>query len=214
MALDNAYLFAEAQESLDTARRATAEISREHWAELLRTRRTVGYHSDERGVLEADAAWSPEARRAAERGITVVGDSLQRGDGEDASDVQGLAVPINVAGKVIGVLTTRKTDQTGSWSEEEIKTLESLVEQMAVSLESARLYQETQTRAAHEQMVAEITSRLRSSLDPDVILRTTVRELGRALKPEFTSVEMAGWSPRDGGEPSVDEDGSAHEGEN
>jgi hypothetical protein len=39
-------------------------------------------------------------------------------------------------------------------------------------------------------MVAEITSRLRASLDPDTILKTTVRELGRALDADLATVEM------------------------
>jgi hypothetical protein len=84
-----------------------------------------------------------------------------------------------------------------------------LVEEMAVSLESARLYQETQMRAAREQMVAEITGRLRSSLDPDMILRTTVRELGRALETELTSVEITGWSVRNDGHPGAGDDRAA-----
>jgi len=207
VALDNAYLFAEAQESLEAAKRATAEMSREGWSELLRARTALGYHSDERGVLETNAPWRAEAKEAARLGTTVVG------DGEAASDLQPLAVPIKVAGKVIGVLSSHKLTEAGSWSREEIDTLESLVEQMGVSLESARLYQETRTRAAREQIVAEITSRLRSSLDPDTILRTTVRELGRTLKTELTSVEMTGWSQGDGGEPSPDTTRSAKYGE-
>ena len=212
VALDNAYLFTEAQESLKAARRATAEMSRDGWAELLRAQRALGYHSDERGVLEADDAWGPEARRAAQHGTTVVGDGGYSGDDGTAPDLQPLSVPIKVADKVIGVLSSHKPHQAGPWSKEEIQTLESLVEQMAVSLESARLYEETQTRAVREKMVAEITSRLRSSLDPDTILRTTVRELGRALETELTSVEMRGWSERGGGESSSDVDRSAHKG--
>jgi len=214
VALDNAYLFAEAEASLQAARRATAEMSREGWAELLRARRDLGYHSDERGILEADESWRPEALAALQSGRTVLGGGRQDGgSGTAASDPQSLAVPIKVAGKVIGVVSSRKPDRVGTWSTEEIETLESLVEQMAVSLESARLYQETQTRAAREQMVAEITSRLRASLDPDTILRTTVQELGRVLQAELTSVEMTGWSTRDGAKPSHHLDGSADEGE-
>jgi GAF domain-containing protein/HAMP domain-containing protein len=210
VALDNAYLFAEAQESLQAARRATAATSREGWAELLQLQRDLGYQSDERGVLEAGGAWRPEAQEALRCGTTVLGDGRNGGgDGETASGLQPLAVPIKVAGEVIGVVSSHKPRQAGPWLKEEVETLESLVEEMAVSLESARLYQETQMRAAREQMVAEITGRLRSSLDPDMILRTTVRELGRALETELTSVEITGWSVRNDGHPGAGDDRAA-----
>ena len=204
VALDNAYLFSEAEESLQAARRASAEMSRQGWANLLRSQPALGYHSDDRGVVRAEMDWRPEVEEAVRVGRTVVvdaGDVEPDPDREGKSQLQPAAVPIRVAGKVIGVLNTYKPTDAGPWSEGEIETLESLAEQMAVSLESARLYQETQSRAAREQMVAEITGRLRSSLDPDTILRTTVRELGSALDAEVASVAIGGRSgDGDGGD--------------
>jgi len=193
VALDNAYLFAEAEESLRAARQASAEVSREAWADLLQSRPTMGYHSDERGVIHAESVWRPEMEEAFRAGRTVQFEEDQIADGvRDYRELgtKPLAVPIKVAGKVIGVLDTYKPKDTGPWTDEEVQTLESLVEQMAVSLESARLYRETQSRAAHERMVADITDRLRASFDPDTILQTTVREIGRVLDAELTSIEM------------------------
>lgn len=195
VALDNAYLFAEAEESLRAARRASAELSREAWAELLRARPKLGYRSDERGVIPAEAVWRPEMEKAVRSGRTIVPMERQPSNGgaDDGTPVgYPLAVPIKVAGTVIGVVDTHKPREAGPWTDDEVEALESLVEQMAVSLESARLYQETQSRAARERLVAEITSRLRASLDPETILKTTVRELGRALDANLTSVEMRG----------------------
>ena len=206
VALDNAYLFAEAEESLQAARRASAALSREGWGDLLRSRPVQGYHSDERGVVRAETVWRPEMEEAIRAGSTV-----RPGDGQDSGDGEGgqpLAIPIKVAGKVIGVLDTYKPQDAGPWTDEEVETLESLVEQLAVSLESARLYQETQTRAAREQMVAQISSQLRSSLDPDTILKTAVRELGRALDVELASVELRGSSGGGDGDTSPDRGGS------
>jgi GAF domain-containing protein/HAMP domain-containing protein len=204
VALDNAYLFTEAEESLLAARRASAEMSREAWAELLRSRPGLGYHSDERGVIRAESVWRPEMEKAFRAGRTArLEEGQVSGDDNDerSADVQPLAVPIKVAGKVIGVLDTYRPAGAGPWTDEEIETLESLVEQMAVSLESARLYQETQSRAAREQMVADITGRLRASLDPDTILKTTVHEIGRVLDAELASVELT--RPSDGGNSGV-----------
>lgn len=193
VALDNAYLFAEAEESLKAARRVSGERSRQAWADLLQSRPELGYHSDERGVMRVQGALRPEMEEAIRAGRSVVLDSEQVSDDDDAatrSTAQPLAVPISVSGKVIAVLDTYKPRKAGPWTDEEIGTVEALAEQMAVSLESARLYHETQSRAVRAEILAEIASRLRASLDPDTILRTTVRELGRALDAEVASVEI------------------------
>jgi GAF domain-containing protein/HAMP domain-containing protein len=195
VALDNAYLFAEAERAVEAARRASGEASRRAWAELLRTQPVGGFHCDDRGVVSAEHIWRPEMEQAVREGRVV------RAGPEDGSDSesdlpsgdgarQPLAVPVVVAGKVIGVLDTYKPAEAGPWTDEEISTLESLTEQLGVSLESARLYQETQRRAAREQLVGEIAGRLRASMDPDTILKTTVQELGQVLGAELTSVEM------------------------
>jgi GAF domain-containing protein/HAMP domain-containing protein len=196
VALDNAYLFAEAQSAVQAARRASGEASRRAWAELLRTQPVSGYHCDDRGVVSAESIWRPEMEQAVREGRVV------RPGPEDASngggDRQPLALPITVAGKVVGVLDTYKPGDSGPWTDEEIDTLESLAEQLGISLESARLYRETQRRAAREQLVGEIAGRLRASMDPDVILKTTVQELGQVLDAELTSVEMGIRSDGDG----------------
>lgn len=214
VALDNAYLFADAEESLQAARRASAAMSRQGWIDLLRSQPALGYYSDDRGVIKAEMDWRPEVREAVQVGQTIViGTESGDGDmdGEGGTSLQPLAVPIRVAGKVIGVVNTHKPREAGPWSEDEIEMLESLVEQIAVSLESARLYQETQSRAAREQLVAEITSQLRSSLDPDTILKTTVRELGSALDAELASVAMRELSGDGDGGDEIDHEPSASE---
>ena len=56
-----------------------------------------------------------------------------------------------------------------------------MAEQLGLALESARLYQETQRRAAREQLVGEIGSRVRETLDLETMLKTTVQEVRQAL---------------------------------
>lgn len=73
---------------------------------------------------------------------------------------------------------------------------ELLTELGGVALARSRLLTEARTRLEREQLLVGIGERLRTSFDPDVILQTTVRELGRALGAEFTSIELAP-GPRD-----------------
>ncbi|OQX62254.1 MAG: hypothetical protein B5M51_06390, partial [Anaerolinea sp. 4484_236] len=49
------------------------------------------------------------------------------------------------------------------------------------ALESARLYRETQQRAERERLVTDITTKIRSTTDPEQMLKTAVEELKLAL---------------------------------
>ena len=50
-----------------------------------------------------------------------------------------------------------------------------------MALESARLYQDTQHRAAQERLTSEVSARMRESLDLDAVLRTTTEEMHRVF---------------------------------
>jgi hypothetical protein len=69
---------------------------------------------------------------------------------------------------------------------------------MALALENARLLEETQQRARRDRLIADITARVRSSRDPETILRTAVRELGAALGTDRARVQIGtGIQPSD-----------------
>jgi nitrate/nitrite-specific signal transduction histidine kinase len=63
VALENARLFADAQEALEATRRAFGEMSRRAWEETLRARPELGFRSDERGVTSARDVWGPKRKR-------------------------------------------------------------------------------------------------------------------------------------------------------
>jgi GAF domain-containing protein len=62
----------------------------------------------------------------------------------------------------------------------------------SVSLERTMLRQRTESQLSQELTVGDIVRKLRSSLDPDTIMRTAVQELGQALGAEMTSIEVTG----------------------
>jgi GAF domain-containing protein len=62
-----------------------------------------------------------------------------------------------------------------------VALVESLTEQLGVAPDSARLYQDTQSRAAQERLVSEITSHMRESLDMETVLKTAAQEMRQVL---------------------------------
>lgn len=184
LAISNARLFSQAQESLEAERRAYGEMGREAWAELLQLRDDLAYRGDEEGVTSAaGAGWRPDTRRAwQEAAVTVHRDE---GTGEEA-----LAVPIQASGRVIGVIDTHKSADAGGWSQEEIRLVENLAEQLSVALESARFYEDIQRRAARERLTREITDRIRRASDMEALIKTTVQEITGALQASSTFIKL------------------------
>jgi GAF domain-containing protein len=92
---------------------------------------------------------------------------------------------------VVGVLHFRKAGEGETWSEEELALLQTMAEQLGQALESARLYQDTQRRAAQERLIGEVTARMRETLDMDAVLRTAAQEIRQALGLAQFSVQLA-----------------------
>lgn len=108
----------------------------------------------------------------------------------DQDRAQRLAVPIKIGNHVIGVMDARKPSDAGIWEPEEIALMESLSEELGLALEGARLYEDTQRRAARDRLMGEIVAHMRETLDMDVVLQTAVRDIGQALNIAEVEVRM------------------------
>jgi GAF domain-containing protein/HAMP domain-containing protein len=184
IALDNAKLFTESQAALETARRAYTELRRDAWIKLLRTQPDVGYRSRAGSVMPAEDVWRGDMERALQEKRTV------QGNGTDDEGKLTLAVPIKVRDDVIGVLDTYKPTASGEWTTEEIAVLETLADQLGEALESARLYQDTQRRAARERLTSEITDKMRRATSIEDIVRTAVDELFGTMETSRAFVRL------------------------
>lgn len=110
----------------------------------------------------------------------------------DEEDGRRLAVPIRLWGQTIGSILLHRTKEQPLWSPEERRLAEEIGDQIALALENARLIAETESRAAREHMLSEITSRLTRSLDIDALLETAVRELAQLPQVAEVAVYVGG----------------------
>jgi GAF domain-containing protein len=99
-----------------------------------------------------------------------------------------LVVPITLRGQAIGIIKLQDVDQTRVWDQEEMTWIKSVADQIGLALENARLLEATQKRAEREYLVGQITTKLRTSNDPQVILQTAVTELRKALHAQKAQV--------------------------
>ena len=172
VAITNAWLFQQAQESLEAERRAYGELSQEAWRELIQTGGDFEQRYDPYKILPTDGRWREEMVRAAQETRMVSGQH------RSAATV---AIPLKVRDRVVGVLDAHKPAGSGDWTEDELILLQTLVEQLGVAVESARLYEDTRRRAAQDRLISQATMRMRESLDIKRVLETTADELYEAL---------------------------------
>ncbi len=185
VALDNARLYVKTQETLESIQRLYGEQTLEVWRELLRARPDIGYLSDELGVSSARDVWRTEMEQAMHKREAV---QFESQDGK-----QALAIPIKIRDTVVGVLDTYKPGGVGGWTDEEIRLLEDITDQLGVALESAQFFGETRQRAETERLVGEVVSRMRQTLDIDDVMQTTASELRRLM--DLAEVEIRLDSP-------------------
>ncbi len=182
VALENARLFVETQTSLRELEALYRRYTTRAWERFVReapesARLWTGSEEVPEGV------WRGLFENARASGSAVTGQENSR---------YLLAVPVKLRGVTIGVLGFHRDQESGPWRAEEVRIAEMVAERLALAVENARLLEEAQRRAAREHLAAEITARIRASLNPDTVLKTTVRELGRALQASWVAVEVTG----------------------
>ncbi len=103
-----------------------------------------------------------------------------------------IIAPLISRGEVIGSIGLDIEDPQRVIEDIELNLLEQISRQIASAVDVARLFEQTVRRADRERLVAEITTKLRASNDPRVILETAARELGRALNVPQAQVLLGG----------------------
>ena len=105
-----------------------------------------------------------------------------------------LAVPVKFREQIIGFIHVEASEVNRKWTEDEISIIQSISDRASLAIENARLFEETERRAEHEQLIAQVTSRIGASNNMDSILQTTIQELGRALGASRSFIQL-GASP-------------------
>jgi len=185
IALENAHLFAQTRAALAKAEAVHQQYLGQEWTHYAQRAPDLGYEYLLRGRENLAGQPLPAGDAAMARGTTVA----LSGDAGDQG--AALAVPIKLHDQIIGVLDLQETEQDRHWSEEEIALAEAVAERLALTLESARLFEQTRARARREALTRQITERIRDAMDVDAMLQTAVQELGRALGAPRVYVRLA-----------------------
>ncbi len=153
VAIENARLFRETQDRLRELSRLYGEYSTAAWTQLAPAERPLGYVYDRIDVAPLGQLPAPALDLVLQRGEPV---ALV----EPAATESTLTMPLKLRDQVIGALGIQETDEAREWSPDEMALVEAVSEQVALALESARLFGETQRRAETMRQLYNLSSAL------------------------------------------------------
>lgn len=109
-----------------------------------------------------------------------------------------LLIPLILQGQKIGTIRLRRKGYSITWSEKEKGMIEKISEQISLALENSRLVEEAQKSAQRDQLIANISARVRETLDVDAVIRTASIELRKVfdLKEAEISIGLPQSEPR------------------
>lgn len=178
IAIYNNQLYMETVRALEEANMLHRQYLQAEWAQDTARRKVLGYLYNQSGLSEQKTE-NPLWRKVFASGEPVYA-MLPGGAGE--ADKAVMAVPISIRGETIGVIHVQDQGEDRLWSEDEIAVVNSIANQVAVALENARLFENTVRRAEREKKVLQITQKIRSTNNPDEMMRIAISELQQALR--------------------------------
>ncbi|HEX2698312.1 MAG TPA: GAF domain-containing protein [Anaerolineales bacterium] len=111
----------------------------------------------------------------------------QVGDEEVPASSADIEVPLTLRDEIIGQINLAGE---GEWTPEQKGLIEAVATQAALALENARLVEESQSSAAREHLLADITGKIWASTTMDGILQAAVRELAHAFDASEATIEL------------------------
>ena len=163
LAIENARLFEASSKSLAEAEALYRQYLRQAWGRMPKEQHLEGYHYSAMGAVPI------EHNKL----------NIQSEQGSKTKRPE-IVVPIMLRGESIGMLAVQ-VPETNQVNEDQMDLIKAVAERVAISAENARLFEETTRRAERERLVTDITAKIRSTNDPDVMIKTTLNELKAAL---------------------------------
>ncbi len=120
------------------------------------------------------------AQRAAMLGVSDFGEEIK----------SWLGVPMLLGDEILGTIILEDYEQDNRFTEDDAALLATVASQVAAGIQNANLLDQVQRTARRERLIHEITSKVRRSPDMKSILKTSTRELGRALNAIRSTVSL------------------------
>ena len=112
----------------------------------------------------------------------------RRLDREERSSGAEADVPITLRGRKIGNINVQRLSR--QWTKKEKELLQDVATQIGLAVENARLLYETREQANQEQLVSDVSTKLRETLDIDTVLKTAIEEMKRTFNLREVDIHL------------------------
>jgi GAF domain-containing protein/HAMP domain-containing protein len=179
VAIENARLYQDSLRQLEALRVTHQQTTGLAWREYMNFRRQQTLASQSGAPAMGDTRSLRDQAILTEE--AVVGEETER-------TTIPFAVPIQLRGRTLGAVEWELP--TDEFSADKLLLAQELVNRLAISLDNARLFQESNRAINRERIVNEIAAHLTGQTDIDEILQTAVREVGRALGAPQVNINL------------------------
>lgn len=175
-AVENAQLVRQVEGTLRELTNANRAQTRQIWKATIDQKVRPGYEYDGLRIRPVPQNLSRDLLRQLESGKPIIVTPENGG-----ANFNSLLLPLTVLNQVIGVIGLENEDPNHIWNENDIIIAQAAANRASLTLENARLLEESQRRANKERAITEATSRIGSALTLENILHSTAEELERIL---------------------------------
>lgn len=179
VAIQNARLYEESLRRVTEIEVNNRQATLRAWQEYMRDQRLSELAADAGVATNIDL--TPLRRRALEEGRLVVGEVTER-------QTIPIAIPIALRGQTLGAVEWELPAQ--GFGDDKLELAQELANRLALSLDNARLFQESRRATERERLVNSIAAKLTAQTNIDEILQTAVREVGQALRAPQVSIRL------------------------
>lgn len=178
VAIQNVRLFEALEATLQETSKLYHRQAQEAWSLAATQAKTTAYEYDRLEVRPLPDSLPVEATALLQDGHSTILQADLEGNGAGCPT---LLVPVKLRGEVIGLIGLESESTNHHWSADEIAIVEAAANQASLTLENARLLAETQRLAERRQVVTEVATRIRETLDIDTVIRTAAQEVQKGL---------------------------------
>jgi len=188
VALENARLLNELRSSLKETRTLYQRYTQESWSRVTKGNKVSGYQFDLSQITSytRDLPAEVHSRLLAGHAVPIRdqrSEDSRKTEGNDPTDqnVLGsrsiLIAPLILYDQLIGILGVEEDNPDHLWSSEEIALLEAISNQVSLTLDNARLVEETQLRSEQIRLLQEITAAAASHVNLNELLDAVSKRL-------------------------------------
>ena len=193
-AIENTQLVQQTENTLTELTRANRAQVQQVWQTAIAQKEAPSYEFDGLQVRSVPQGLSPELLSRLKTGSPIVYDEPVDDSGAQR---KSLLVPLMVLNQIIGVIGLEQDDPSISWTEDDIAIAQAAANRAALTLENARLLDESLRRASKERTIFEATARIGSALNIENILQATAEELERILGDAEVIIQFEGAASND-----------------